>query len=532
MVDNIISSSLLLGTGISVGDKMITLIPQELPEFVKPGMVFRVNSLLNLELINNNNLFRMELQDAAGVKLLVDVKFPENIKQDVLINNIYNYSVKVQVGGSLQLVNSKADVPVMKQNVSTLNESPAIKIDTNKPFVELPSIRAGQVIEKLMNEINFPATYKTHVLKSVEFIDVIPVLKNVGMAVEYDDSVLMPIRDTLRAIMRENIGTEQFARLEKQLVNNIKNIDGNLFPAKYIPQNIQEQLMVFDTPLGKILHNSFIKMPNDVPLQMEIKITDNFLQNEIGIKLKTVVEFLKNTMPQHIEREVRTDDILKTLSKPNEIIKPLVKLIDPIIRNVFYQPIVGDIVAKIPGLKPDLFSNLFSFYKAVQTGKISDWIGEDTYNKIGVLPRGNEILSNAENILSSALRDTPTWKIIEVPFFDGNQVFSWKISVARDRQEEKNKNNHRRGIRFVVDTEFTNLGAFQFDGFSSAKERRLDLIIRTSKEQSNDFCSQIINLFKKCLYDVDYVGTIKINLKTDFIKIESENKFSREGVYI
>ena len=55
MVDNIISSSLLLGTGISVGDKMITLIPQELPEFVKPGMVFRVNSLLNL-LLNNSAL--------------------------------------------------------------------------------------------------------------------------------------------------------------------------------------------------------------------------------------------------------------------------------------------------------------------------------------------------------------------------------------------------------------------------------------------------------------------------------------------
>ncbi|MBR6663984.1 MAG: hypothetical protein IKL33_04070, partial [Alphaproteobacteria bacterium] len=315
-------------------------------------------------------------------------------------------------------------------------------------------------------------------------------------------------------------------------LTNIKNLDGSLFPVRNIPHSSQEQLMVFDTPLGKILHNVLVNVPNDVPLQMEVKIADNFLQNEVGVKLKAVVEFLKDRMPKNIEREIKTEDILKVLSKPNEVVKPLAKLVDPLIKNVAYQPMAEIIATKIPGMKPDLLSNLYSFYKASQSRDIRDWLGGDIYNKIVSLPKSKEILSNIESVLISSVKDTPTWRVVEVPFFDGAQIFSWKLSVARDRQDEKNKFKSKSGIRFVVDTEFTSLGAFQFDGFSSAKERRLDLIIRTSKHQSEDFCSQIINLFKKSLYDVDYVGTIKINLKTDFIKTHEEDIPSREGVYI
>ena len=163
MVDNVVSPSLLLGQGISLGDKTITLIPQNLPDFVQPGMVFRVNSLLNLELMTNSNLFRMELQNTDGEKFFVDVKLPENVKPKVLENNISNYNVKIQAEKVLQLVSNKITPPAVKQEMSVSAENPVVKLDNfSKQFIELPTLKAGQIVEKIMSEINFPPDLKTH----------------------------------------------------------------------------------------------------------------------------------------------------------------------------------------------------------------------------------------------------------------------------------------------------------------------------------------------------------------------------------
>ncbi|MFR8205482.1 MAG: hypothetical protein ACLU99_03455 [Alphaproteobacteria bacterium] len=87
----------------------------------------------------------------------------------------------------------------------------------------------------------------------------------------------------------------------------------------------------------------------------------------------------------------------------------------------------------------------------------------------------------------------------------------------------------------MLETDFSKLGKFQFDGFSLAKDRRFDLVVRTSKTLPSDFCSHIVNLFKTSLHDVDYVGNISINVKENFIKIgedEITQSQIRDGVYI
>jgi hypothetical protein len=121
-------------------------------------------------------------------------------------------------------------------------------------------------------------------------------------------------------------------------------------------------------------------------------------------------------------------------------------------------------------------------------------------------------------MLQNSLKETTSWRIVEMPFYDGTQLSALKIAVKKDKRQ-KEKQNERKTARFVVETEFSKLGRFQFDGFSKVQSRSLDLIIRTSEKISDDFCANIINLFKKSLYKLDYSGTIKINCKSDFIKI-------------
>ena len=132
--------------------------------------------------------------------------------------------------------------------------------------------------------------------------------------------------------------------------------------------------------------------------------------------------------------------------------------------------------------------------------------------------------------MAKSVRETISWRVIEMPLFDGTRFFPLKIAVKKDSEQAKS-DNRKKGTRFLVETEFSKLGSFQFDGFSSVERRSLDLIVRTSKQLDDDFCSCIINLFKKSLYDVNYSGAIKINCQQNFIKIP-DKEIVNKGVYI
>ena len=74
-----------------------------------------------------------------------------------------------------------------------------------------------------------------------------------------------------------------------------------------------------------------------------------------------------------------------------------------------------------------------------------------------------------------------------------------------------------------------------YDGFSLPAEKRFDLIIRTEKEIDNDFCAQIMQLFRTSLSAVDYAGNIRINIKEKFIKLcedEPEKTILQDGIFI
>ena len=133
-------------------------------------------------------------------------------------------------------------------------------------------------------------------------------------------------------------------------------------------------------------------------------------------------------------------------------------------------------------------------------------------------------------MLQGSQKETTSWRIVEMPFYDGFQLSAIKIAVKKDKQKQERQKD-KKTTRFVVETEFSKLGKFQFDGFSKVQLRSLDLIIRTSEQISDDFCLNIINLFKKSLYDLDYSGTIKINRAENFINFNDESIIN-EGVYI
>ena len=142
------------------------------------------------------------------------------------------------------------------------------------------------------------------------------------------------------------------------------------------------------------------------------------------------------------------------------------------------------------------------------------------------------MIQNLQMYLNSSIKDTPNWKIVDMPLFDGSQFFPLKLAVKKDSDKsQKNITKQKSGSRFIVETEFSKLGRFQFDGFANATKRNFDLIIRTSKCVDDDFFSHIINLFKNSLYIMDYTGSIKINQEAEFINLQEQIKATK-GFYV
>ena len=189
------------------------------------------------------------------------------------------------------------------------------------------------------------------------------------------------------------------------------------------------------------------------------------------------------------------------------------------------------IMNKLPFQSDNLFENMFSLYKGVVNNDISRWLGgENIAELLADNVNGQKNIVELNNMMQGLVKETPSWRIIEMPFFDGNNLSSVKIALKKEKDKsEKQKNKN--ATRFVVETEFSKLGKFQFDGFCKAEDRNLDLIIRTNKKISDDFYTNIINLFKKSLYDLNYSGTIKINMIESFINLNQDNTVT-EGIYI
>jgi hypothetical protein len=48
---------------------------------------------------------------------------------------------------------------------------------------------------------------------------------------------------------------------------------------------------------------------------------------------------------------------------------------------------------------------------------------------------GQKYISDLNNMLQNSLKETPSWKIAEMPFFDGSQLFAIKIAFKERKKE-------------------------------------------------------------------------------------------------
>ena len=269
-------------------------------------------------------------------------------------------------------------------------------------------------------------------------------------------------------------------------------------------------LNVIKTPLGNVFAEKALKLPEGTEVLLKIKgLTESSLMRDFSthqLSLKSLGDFY---------------DILKPLQKPEN------------------EALFRDISAKLPSLNGKMLPNLVSFINGAMSHKLADWLGSELserLNSAGV--DGLETAARLNGILTNAGRDGNGWRIVEVPFFDGSSIAKIKVAVKKNNEEDNQngkKNRPPAGTRFVVDTSFSRLGEFQFDGFSVANARRFDLIIRTGRDIGDDLYADLFRIFKNTLYELEYSGNLKVNVKENFIKIcedTTQTETLNTGIYI
>ena len=133
--------------------------------------------------------------------------------------------------------------------------------------------------------------------------------------------------------------------------------------------------------------------------------------------------------------------------------------------------------------------------------------------------------SNSKNLIGQRVKELRTERQLS------QKALAEQLQLAGYEFSDLTVLRIEQGTRFVVETQFSKLGNFQFDGFVRSHERNLDLIVRTSSQLDDDFCTQLINLFKNSLYNFDYKGSVKINQKESFINFY-EAAPRKQGIYI
>lgn len=409
----------------------------------------------------------------------------------------------------------KSDVPAAKKTETLIIKNPA-----DFKQISLQPLDVKPLLEGLSEKIALPADIKsglTEIFKSaeirLELIDVRqPAAKeNLPLSSSAKGNAVSGVLEKITAVLQKfdgNSDSQSLKNLAETLEKELVFLSNRPLAGKV---SAEAGLNVIKTPLGNVFAEKPLKLPEGTEVLLQIKdmaetsLIRDFSSSRL-LQMKSPDDFY---------------NILKPLHKPE------------------YEPLLQEISSKLPALNEKMLPNMVSFIKGALSHKLADWLGPEISERLNASgAEGQETASRLNGILANAGREGSGWRIVEVPFYDGNNIGKIKVAVKKNNEEENQSNRKKQspaGTRFVVDTSFSRLGDFQFDGFSITGARRFDLIIRTGRDIGDDIYANLFRIFKNTLYELEYSGNLKVNVKENFIKICEDNQQTEtlsNGIYI
>ena len=218
-MDSIVPPTFLPEVNISSGDNTVVVRPQNIQINLKPGTFILLEAIANSNL-KGASLVTLNIQTKDG-SIPISVKSTSPLPINVADGELQQYSARVLKDGSFQLfplkpAGERGEIKT-EQNlqssrlISTTINSQKINNTIFHPLKIVPTI------EKLINDIDFPAPLKQQVLSSLPPAEIQVVIKNIGEQGVSADAILNPIKNILVQMPAVAQHPQQLETLQQQL---------------------------------------------------------------------------------------------------------------------------------------------------------------------------------------------------------------------------------------------------------------------------------------------------------------------------
>ena len=524
-------------------------LPPEVQIAIKPGQSYLLEILMT-EGLDFGSEIKAEI-DVSGQKIPVDIELETPIK------------LPQEQGGTVQLkinnVNEKgqADVKLISINnekvvrMARVPQTPesselsslVLNISKTQNISDFHPLKISQLLKNLSTKLHLPTKVENMLEENFQKAEIsvdlrLDAHKSMGLMAEGNTiknvlgRIELILKNLTTQIQQQNTQTPDIEHFIYQIKNELQSLQ-NAFLTGTAFSNRDSKLLALRTTLGNFLPEKTIKLENLSNVLLEIKKI-NFSDVSMPAEELKASRRLTQNLPSILDA---LQDMLSSSTQPKTETDKLFDIFKTL-HNIGQDDMAGKIMQKFPKIEGKVLENMFHFIKGASQHNSELWLGKEIMQDLRALgTEGQEISTRLHDFMNASIREGSSWKIINLPILHGEELSRIRLAIKNIQEEEarKERGKHRKSARFVVDTSFSRLGAFQFDGFSFVKERQFDLIIRTSEPLSEALKSNIFGIFKTTLHNLQYKGTIKINVKENFIKIcEDENKEEtiKQGLYV
>ena len=393
-------------------------------------------------------------------------------------------------------------------------------IQTDKTFPSTITAKPlSQIVETLSQRLQLPTSTTTQLVASLPDAELLfnqPVLSEqatnvTSPSVPTSSQLSLPanISAPLTVILTSS---QPLAAKAEAVVKLFANLQGTSLPAQTVSY---PQTTVLQTPLGILYPDTPVKVPEHIRLDVAIKDLQIKPQADLSALLDYRLWNDDNPLPS-LTPLLDRGTSQPQLSPQDSLTKILKQMLPPEQAQLLNQ--------KIP--QPDsknFISDMVGFIKASRSHNLSDWLGkgvvaELNYNNAD----GAEVVNQLNNVVINSSREAGAWRMVDIPILTEAGIANIRLAVKHNPEDDEEDQPDRPkrpqgGTRFVIDSTFTNLGRFQFDGIALEHQRRFDLIIRTERYIEDDLCSNLVRLFTTTLQAQNYVGVMSINRREKFV---------------
>lgn len=531
----------------------ISNLKEELLFNLKVGQSYLID---NITFDNKNYMISGKI-NIANLQENIDILLKQNINlsaeqiQDIQlkISQISDGSVKVNI----QKINNESLNKYILQNrdnVADINNSSVIiskssSLEAQK-FIEMP-------IYQILRQVFAKENLSTQVNKILEenfqhskiSVEIEQFVNNKTSSLE---KLFPQFEKTVEnSISRIGLIIKKIAQETRQSETNLSNLKENIAQLrqeilqwKNMPLPAQayskpdSKLLALRSFIGNFLPESVLRVENNAKILLKVSEII-FPEEELEIYADKLMA--SQRLVEHLPKFSQIMKLMFMNNQQVENIEDIFKSISPL-NSERGDKLAQKIIQKFPTDNEQMLSNMLKFIKAGNEKNIDLWLGKEIMSELQNFGReGLEVGQKLTEFFQNSIKETSQWKIVDIPFLSGDAINRIRLAIKNFKNEENksSQNKKKQSARFVVDTSFSQLGNFQFDGFTFNKERHFDLIIRTNQDIPQDLKKNIFAIFKNTLHQLEYKGTIKINIKENFIKIyENEQKEDvlKQGLYI